>query len=263
MSLTITIVGTADRQLEEILRAPTTRIKTMPVAELLALAQPSASQPDVVILDLRETQCAAADAGHAEASASDDGRHHRRGTDGSGADARGDARRRDRVDLRPDQRRRAERGRRARELSEPVERAGPDLRVHRRQGRRRHDDDCRQRRDRAGAGGRGRAHAPDGLPPVLRRRRGLHGRRAAILRRRRDGEHAPARRGVLREPRRAEQIDWRAPAGIGRTRRRPGRSAAHRDAAAVCRDALSLYAPRRAALGSRRARFARGRGDAS
>ena len=55
MSLIITIVGTADRQLEEILRAPTTRIRTMPVAELLALAQPSASQPDVVILDLRET----------------------------------------------------------------------------------------------------------------------------------------------------------------------------------------------------------------
>jgi pilus assembly protein CpaE len=55
VSLTITIVGTADRQLEEILRAPTTRIKTMPVAELLALAQPSATQPDVVILDLRES----------------------------------------------------------------------------------------------------------------------------------------------------------------------------------------------------------------
>jgi pilus assembly protein CpaE len=55
VSLIITIVGTADRQLEEILRAPTTRIRTMPVAELLALAQPSASQPDVVILDLRET----------------------------------------------------------------------------------------------------------------------------------------------------------------------------------------------------------------
>jgi pilus assembly protein CpaE len=55
VSLTITIVGTADRQLEEILRAPTTRIRTMPVAELLALAQPSASQPDVVILDLRES----------------------------------------------------------------------------------------------------------------------------------------------------------------------------------------------------------------
>ena len=55
VSLNITIVGTADRQLEELLRAPTTRIKTMPVAELLALAQPSASQPDVVILDLRES----------------------------------------------------------------------------------------------------------------------------------------------------------------------------------------------------------------
>ncbi len=55
MGLSITLVGTADRQLEELLRAPTTRLKTMPVAELLALAQPSASQPDVVILDLRES----------------------------------------------------------------------------------------------------------------------------------------------------------------------------------------------------------------
>jgi len=55
VSLTITIVGSVDRQLEEILRAPTTRIKAMPVAELLALAQPAAAQPDAVILDLRES----------------------------------------------------------------------------------------------------------------------------------------------------------------------------------------------------------------
>jgi pilus assembly protein CpaE len=55
VSLTITLVGTADRQLEELLRAPATRIKSLPVAELLAIAQPSATQPDVVILDLRET----------------------------------------------------------------------------------------------------------------------------------------------------------------------------------------------------------------
>ena len=55
MSLTITIVGSVDRQLEEILRAPTTRIKAMPVAELLALAQPASTQPDAVILDLRES----------------------------------------------------------------------------------------------------------------------------------------------------------------------------------------------------------------
>jgi len=55
VSLTLTIVGSADRQLEEILRAPTTRIKAMPVAELLALAQPAATQPDAVILDLRES----------------------------------------------------------------------------------------------------------------------------------------------------------------------------------------------------------------
>ena len=55
MALNITIVGSVDRQLEELLRSQSTRIRSMPVAELLALAQPSAKQPDVVILDTRET----------------------------------------------------------------------------------------------------------------------------------------------------------------------------------------------------------------
>ena len=55
MSLNITIVGSQDRQLEELLRSQNTRIRTMPVAELLALAQPSATQPEVVVLDVRET----------------------------------------------------------------------------------------------------------------------------------------------------------------------------------------------------------------
>jgi pilus assembly protein CpaE len=55
VSLTITLVGTADRQLEELLRSPNTRLRTVPVAELLALAQPSAQQPDVVILDIRDS----------------------------------------------------------------------------------------------------------------------------------------------------------------------------------------------------------------
>ena len=55
MALNITIVGSIDRQLEELLRSQSTRIRSMPVAELLALAQPSAKQPDVVILDTRET----------------------------------------------------------------------------------------------------------------------------------------------------------------------------------------------------------------
>jgi pilus assembly protein CpaE len=53
--MNITIVGSADRQLEELLRGQTTRIRSVPVADLLALAQPSASQPDVVVLDVRES----------------------------------------------------------------------------------------------------------------------------------------------------------------------------------------------------------------
>jgi pilus assembly protein CpaE len=52
--MNITIVGAVDRQIEELLRSQTTRIRSVPVAELLALAQPAAAQPDVVILDIRE-----------------------------------------------------------------------------------------------------------------------------------------------------------------------------------------------------------------
>ena len=44
-----------DRQLEELLRGPNVRLKSLAVSDLLALAQPSAAQPDVVVLDLRET----------------------------------------------------------------------------------------------------------------------------------------------------------------------------------------------------------------
>jgi len=55
VSLNITIVGSLDRQLEEMLRSQNTRIRSMPVAELLALAQPSSAQPDVVVLDVRDS----------------------------------------------------------------------------------------------------------------------------------------------------------------------------------------------------------------
>lgn len=55
MGLSITLVGASDRQLEELLRGPNVRLKSLAVADLLALAQPTASQPDVVIVDLRES----------------------------------------------------------------------------------------------------------------------------------------------------------------------------------------------------------------
>lgn len=56
MALNITLVGTADRQIEELLRGPQTKIRSVAVSDLLALAQPAAAQPDVVVLDIRETQ---------------------------------------------------------------------------------------------------------------------------------------------------------------------------------------------------------------
>jgi len=55
VGLSITLVGASDRQLEELLRGPNVRLKSLAVSDLLALAQPSASQPDVVILDLRDS----------------------------------------------------------------------------------------------------------------------------------------------------------------------------------------------------------------
>jgi len=55
VAVNLVLVGTADRQIEDLLRGPSVRLKSVGVADLLALAQPTASQPDVVILDLRET----------------------------------------------------------------------------------------------------------------------------------------------------------------------------------------------------------------
>lgn len=55
MGLSITIVGASDRQLEELLRGAAVRLKSIAVSDLLALAQPAASQPDVVLLDVRDS----------------------------------------------------------------------------------------------------------------------------------------------------------------------------------------------------------------
>jgi pilus assembly protein CpaE len=54
VNLNIIIAGTADRQLEELLKAPNYRVRSVAVSELLALAQPNATQPDVLVLDVRE-----------------------------------------------------------------------------------------------------------------------------------------------------------------------------------------------------------------
>ena len=55
MGLSITIVGSTDRQLEELLRGQGVRIRSVAVSDLLALAQPAAPQPDVVVLDVRDS----------------------------------------------------------------------------------------------------------------------------------------------------------------------------------------------------------------
>lgn len=55
MATSITLIGASDRQLEELVRGQGVRIKTLAVSDLLALAQPTAAQPDVVILDIRDS----------------------------------------------------------------------------------------------------------------------------------------------------------------------------------------------------------------
>jgi pilus assembly protein CpaE len=54
LSFNILLVGSNDRQLEEMLRGCGMKQPSVAGAELAALAQPGARQPDVVVLDLRE-----------------------------------------------------------------------------------------------------------------------------------------------------------------------------------------------------------------
>jgi len=54
LARTIALVGSSDRRLEDALRAPGVRLRSLPVADLLALAQPQSTQPDVVVLDIRD-----------------------------------------------------------------------------------------------------------------------------------------------------------------------------------------------------------------
>jgi pilus assembly protein CpaE len=54
LSLNILLVGSNDRQLEEMLRGCGMKMPAVAGAELAALAQPGAKQPDVIVLDLRD-----------------------------------------------------------------------------------------------------------------------------------------------------------------------------------------------------------------
>ena len=54
MAVNILLVGSTDRQLEEALKACGMRLPPVPGAELQGLAQPTAKQPDVVVIDIRD-----------------------------------------------------------------------------------------------------------------------------------------------------------------------------------------------------------------
>jgi pilus assembly protein CpaE len=53
--MNVIICGSTDRQLEELLQGGQIRVRSVGLADLLALAQPSAPQPDVVVLDIRDS----------------------------------------------------------------------------------------------------------------------------------------------------------------------------------------------------------------
>jgi len=54
VSVNILLVGSTDRHLEELLRGCGMKLPPLPGAELHTLAQPSAKQPDVIVIDIRE-----------------------------------------------------------------------------------------------------------------------------------------------------------------------------------------------------------------
>lgn len=51
--MNVVLAGAADRQLEELLKEGRARVSSIPAEELVALAAPGASQPDVLVLDIR------------------------------------------------------------------------------------------------------------------------------------------------------------------------------------------------------------------
>lgn len=54
MSVNLLLVGSADRQLEEALRKSGMTASVLPMSDLTSLVQPSAKQPDVIVIDLRD-----------------------------------------------------------------------------------------------------------------------------------------------------------------------------------------------------------------
>lgn len=51
--INVTLIGPKDPELEQLLRAAGTQVTSQPVDKLTALAQPSAAQPDLIVVDLR------------------------------------------------------------------------------------------------------------------------------------------------------------------------------------------------------------------
>ena len=70
MAITVTLVGSQDRVLEDRLRAAGMRPTSLGTADLATLAHPSSTPSDVVVLDLRSQGRNSADSGLDQAAAS-------------------------------------------------------------------------------------------------------------------------------------------------------------------------------------------------
>ncbi len=200
-TLTATLAGSKDRQLEELMQTCGLRVAVSKVEELATLAQPGAAQPSLVILDMRDRPVLPPTVAMLRRQ------HPATGVVLVAAT------------LEPALMLEAMRAGVTEFLTAPVtapeltaavgrvttahapEHDGRGLRVHRRQRRRRHDHCGDQRRDGA-VPERPRFHAVHRPAPCLRRRRRLSRRGASVLRHRRARERASAGQGLSHRARR-------------------------------------------------------------
>ena len=170
-----------------------------------APARGTTALPDVVLVDVRRERRSAGASSPPSSAATRRWGSRSSAVARSGADARGDARRRDRMRARAAHAGQRSRRRSAACCQQAGAGRGPRLRGRRRQGRRRGHDDRREPGARRSRSVIGEALLIDlnfasGDAAVVPRRR------AAVHRRRGAREHASSRRGVLPQPGRADLV---------------------------------------------------------
>ncbi len=252
MAAVLTILGARDSRLEELVRA-SGRVSTVTwLSNLSTLLDPRAGQPDVLLVDVRQDgklpgNLPALKQQHPSTNVMLLGIRCR-----PGVDARGHARRRHRVHRRATESALTSM-RRSRGCSASGSQVAgrPGVRVRRRQGWRRHDDDGGQRGDGTGEACQGPDAARRPAPGVRGCGR-VPRRRPAVLAGGRVREHASARRRVPEEPGGEDRLGPRSPGVCGSSGEPARGRAAARRGRATRRVPVRIHGPRRAALGPRR-----------